>query len=205
MPPYSTRSGRSAEDRFWRRVDRSGGPDACWRWLGSFSRSYGFWERTTAHRYAYCLLNGPLGDELSVLHRCPGGSNRWCVNPAHLYPGTDLDNAHDRDAEGRTARGERHWTRHKPERLARGERNARWTHPERTARGDQHWTRLHPERCLRGEKHGNAKLTWEQVRAIRQRAASGERNAALGREYGVSKVLIGLIVRNLAWKEDTDN
>ncbi len=53
---------------------------------------------------------------------------------------------------------------------------------------------------LKGERNPTSKLTLEQVREIRERYARGENQRALGREFGVSKSLIGNIVRGEAWK-----
>lgn len=97
--------------RFWAKVDRSGGPDACWPWLGARDRDgYGIFQlatRTTkkAHRVAFALANGrePDGD---VLHKCPGGGNTWCCNPKHHAEGDDAENGRDSAASGRK-RGER--------------------------------------------------------------------------------------------------
>jgi hypothetical protein len=57
----------------------------------------------TASRVAYELTNGPLpeGDGYHgnvVRHSC---DNPPCCNPAHLLPGTQADNNHDRDLRGR--------------------------------------------------------------------------------------------------------
>jgi len=54
---------------------------------------------------------------------------------------------------------------------------------------------------LRGEKNPNAKLTDEQVIALRQRYATGGVTAAqLAREYGVSQAMVGLIIHRRNWK-----
>jgi hypothetical protein len=54
-------------------------------------------------------------------------------------------------------------------------------------------------RQARGDRNGRAVLTEEQVRYILAHAS--ERNmAALGRQFGVSRVLIGLIVRGRIWR-----
>ncbi len=50
-----------------------------------------------------------------------------------------------------------------------------------------------------GEAHYRAKLNAQQIEEIRSRAAP-RNHAALGREYGVSGVLIGLIVKGKVWK-----
>jgi hypothetical protein len=89
----------TVEERFWRLVLKT---DGCWLWTGTRERGgYGmFWDgsrQILAHRFAYELLIGPLGD-LHALHHC---DNPPCVRPDHLWSGTPADNAADRDAKGR--------------------------------------------------------------------------------------------------------
>ena len=105
----------STEDRFWSRVDREGavvrpelGP--CWLWKGTVDRDgYGqFWAGRTvaAHRFSLSVAGHPPTPGACVCHRC---DNPLCVNPAHLFEGSQADNMRDRDAKGRVARGQRHY------------------------------------------------------------------------------------------------
>lgn len=107
----------SLECLFWARIDRSGGPDACWLWMGLVNPVSGYGNvssrivggrRTSAHRHAYRLTHGDPG-KLSVLHRC---DRRLCSNPAHLFLGTHRDNWQDAIDKGRpmaAAPGERNY------------------------------------------------------------------------------------------------
>ena len=70
-----------------------------------------------AYRVAWAAIHGPIPAGLVVMHRC---DNPPCVNVGHLTLGTPSDNAKDRHAKGRDARGHRNGV-HKAPPL--GERN----------------------------------------------------------------------------------
>lgn len=99
---------KDATNRFWSKVDvRS--EDECWKWTAATSPSgYGeFWfpqrgKHTRAHQVSWILKYGDIPEGLGVLHKC---DNPSCVNPKHLFLGTNLDNNKDRDAKGRRIQG----------------------------------------------------------------------------------------------------
>lgn len=105
--------GKTTDERFWRHVDRRG-DDECWPWMGvrqpsghgQFAIATRPGKLTAAHRYAWTLANGPIPDGMKVCHRCDHG---WCVNPAHLFLGTQADNLRDMREKDRHSRGERHY------------------------------------------------------------------------------------------------
>jgi hypothetical protein len=89
--------------RFSAKVDRSGGPDACWPWRGFRDpKDYGHFffdgAYVYAHREAWAQANGLIPEGLCILHRC---DNPPCCNPAHLWPGTKAENNADKAAKGR--------------------------------------------------------------------------------------------------------
>ena len=97
--------------RFWDKVDRRG-PEECWPWTASTTeKGYGKIgvgspprHLLSTHRMSWILAYGPIPPGMHVLHRCdvPG-----CVNPSHLFLGTQADNIADREAKGRGPVGER--------------------------------------------------------------------------------------------------
>ncbi|KKK72662.1 hypothetical protein LCGC14_2901630 [marine sediment metagenome] len=90
----------SVVSRFWDKVEVLG-EDDCWTWHGQLSpKGYGQFrvngKMMRAHRYSFEVHTGPIGD-LCVCHTC---DNPSCVNPEHLWLGTQLDNIADRDSKG---------------------------------------------------------------------------------------------------------
>lgn len=99
---------REPSARFWKKVDKSGGPGACWLWLASCqygghgqfqANRMGEPKRVVqAHRWAFEELNGPIPEGMVVRHAC---DNPPCVNPAHLLLGSQVDNVADMVGRGR--------------------------------------------------------------------------------------------------------
>jgi hypothetical protein len=169
----------SSKDRFMQHVAvRAVGE--CWEWQASTDGRYGdvFWEGRTqkAHRVSWMLHRGPIPDGLLVLHGC---DNPPCVNPNHLFLGTQSVNIRDCTRKGR---------------------NGAHRHPDRLATGDRNGTHTHPHRVLRGSSNVSAKLTEERVREIRSDYARGIRRKYLAVMHGVSKSTIDNITKGRLWK-----
>lgn len=60
-------------------------------------------RQEAAHRAAYVIAVGPIAPGMDVLHRC---DNPPCMNPRHLFIGTNRDNIDDKVAKGRQPRGD---------------------------------------------------------------------------------------------------
>lgn len=80
------------DERFWAKVDRS---DDCWIWLAGLTHNgYGRFtvdgKNVPAHRWSYERFVGPIPDGLVIDHLCRTPA---CVNPEHLEPVTQRENA----------------------------------------------------------------------------------------------------------------
>jgi hypothetical protein len=133
----------------------------CWLWSGGgLATGYGSLKvgrrMRLAHRVSYEVHRGPLLADMCVCHRCDTPA---CVNPDHLFLGTNADNSADMAAKGRG----RSWD-------------------------------------SAGERNPAAKLTADDVRAIRASLAAGaETKTAIGKRFGVSQQLVSAINSRQAW------
>src|SRR3990167_2885059 len=97
---------KTTEERFWMKIKKTG---PCCVWTARRDRDgYGEFQiggrKCKAHRVAWFLTNGIIPNGLYVLHRC---DNPPCINPDHLFLGTDMDNKADQKQKGRQPLGER--------------------------------------------------------------------------------------------------
>lgn len=81
--------------------------DTCWLWIGAKRpNGYGAVRRNYkllgAHRYSFELFKHPIPEGMVVCHKC---DNRICVNPDHLWVGTQSDNMIDAYKKGRIVPG----------------------------------------------------------------------------------------------------
>lgn len=101
-------SRKSLLERFWSRVNKT---TSCWVWTGATTgkvghgvictkrdRLAGINELMLCHRLSWELANGPIPNGKHVLHHC---DNPPCVNPKHLFLGTQADNNRDMFSKGR--------------------------------------------------------------------------------------------------------
>lgn len=155
----------------------------CWWWAAAYDRDgYGLItvvgprRLKKAHRVAWELYRGAIPAGLCVLHACdadraPGDTSyRACVNPAHLFLGSNQENIADRDSKGRQAAG------------------------------DRSGPRRYPESYPRGEAHGGAKITAAVAAAIKQSHCRGTAIRALAREFGLARSTIKKIVTGKTWR-----
>jgi hypothetical protein len=91
---------KDVKERFWSKVYINNGfisDEDCWLWIGAINGSgYGHMKYNEKHEYAHRLswifYRGLIPHGLFVLHKC---DIKLCVNPSHLYLGTDKDNSKD--------------------------------------------------------------------------------------------------------------
>lgn len=211
--------------RFWSHVDKNA-ENGCWVWTAFIDhKGYGQWtvhkRALKASRVSYFLSFGEDPGSLFVCHRC---DNPPCVNPAHLFLGTVLDNAADMVRKGRKPRGESSTlskmtsaqVREMCDLYASGivtvlELARRFNISHTTAQSiiaGERWQHVEAIRSNRenrrsGDRHWLAKLTTCQAQEIRSafRKHDKERSvAALARKYSVARSTVYRVIRGETWK-----
>ncbi len=155
------------------RVDKSGGPDACWEWRGhrtplGYGRigDEGSRRVLLTHRVAWEDVNGPVPDGMYICHRC---DNPPCCNPSHLFTGTAADNIQDAKQKGRLP-----CTKRRREAIF--------------STGKYH-----------DGIEGRSRLSRDQVESIRASVRGGETMTAVAKRFGITQPHVSRIVRGIAW------
>ena len=98
---------RPLKERFFRHVDKT---LSCWLWTGYKINGYGKilvgtrYGHQFAHRVSWEIHHSKIPDGMLVCHACDTPA---CVNPDHLFLGTQKDNLKDMSVKGRSLRGEK--------------------------------------------------------------------------------------------------
>ncbi|UAJ78343.1 HNH endonuclease [Leifsonia sp. ZF2019] len=148
------------KDRFWSKVN-IGDPDECWEWTahrkvtgyGQFTLRKGVF--LTASRVSLALSGVVLEPGVVACHKC---DNPPCVNPSHLFAGTQRANTFDCVEKGRGNRSH-------------------------------------------GVAHRSAKLTPDDVRAIRSEPIGFGTRTLLAQRYGVSLSSIKKVLAYSTWRD----
>jgi hypothetical protein len=96
---YHAKTLIDAFESRYKRLDKG----SCWIWNGWKNKGgYGYFsfdgKRYAAHRHAWEIENESIKDNLMVCHHCDVPA---CVNPYHLFLGTNSDNVKDCYKKGR--------------------------------------------------------------------------------------------------------
>lgn len=111
--------------------------------------------------------------------------NKLNNSSSNLERVSRLENMAHATQNGLRPKGEKHWTKTKPDRIARGDKNGARTHIEQR----------------QGEHNSNSKLTEQGVRAIRAMAVKGIAQVSIAKKFGIAQAHVSAIILKKVWKK----
>lgn len=214
---------QKVESRFWSKVNIG---DGCWEWNAATTwDGYGRFRlngtQCLAHRISYTMHNKIDPGELLVCHKC---DNPKCVNPDHLFLGTNSDNQNDCLKKGRrkAKNGERGVNSSLSDKAACSIREEyadssitandlakKYNVPRLTIQkiinGTIYRTAGGPitrgkNKSKAGENNGRSRLTVESVKELRSLFSQGCTVLDLARMFGIPESTVGNAVSGKTWK-----
>ena len=194
-------------------VDNNG----CWNWTGPLRNGYGHMRAGAAtigaHRFFFENHVRRLNAGEWVLHRC---DNKQCVNPDHLYAGSQRDNVRDAVERGLYIGNMSAAKLTADDVAAIRLSNASTVSIAReygmsnsairaVRKGETYLNVVSPKRQFvarewaKGERHHSARLSVDQVVAIKKALSEGQRPTDLGAIYGVCESSIRRIRQGCSW------
>lgn len=175
-------------DRFMRKVDLSTA-SGCWLWTGAtspggYGKFYLAGRAVGAHRAAWMLMRGEIPPGMQVCHHCdvPG-----CVNPNHLFIGTQKDNMRDMDAKGRRVVADHVG----PGNPMYGRRHSAASRARQAAAKHGRYV---------GSAHPRATVDEARVMQIRALRAGGATAKAIAAQLGVSFHVVRNVIGGKSWR-----
>lgn len=168
---------------------RQSGANGCWLWAGATKpNGYGNFalngKTLGAHRAAWLLMRGDIPAGMQVCHCC---DVRACVNPEHLFIGTQQDNMDDMDAKGRRVVADHAG----PANPMYGRRHSPATRAMLSAGKRGRYT---------GSAHPRATVDEARIREIRALRASGATAKAIAAQLEVSFHVVRNVISSKSWR-----
>jgi hypothetical protein len=193
--------------------------NGCWEYIGPLCRQSGYGhfacngKTYLSHRVSYEIFIGKIISRgIYVCHKC---DNRKCINPDHLFLGTQKDNMKDMSNKGRRAVGEKNgaskltWER--VNNIRKLWNTGKYTQRQLSKESqvvfqnvsfiimNKTWYDRNYKRTY-FENKGTSKLNWEKVNKIRKLWLTNKyTQTQLGKMFNVVSSVISRIVNNKIW------